>query len=192
MLCGGATVYSPLKMTGCGPGKRVGVVGIGGLGHFALLFAKALGADEVVAISRTRSKEADAKKLGADKYIATADQGWETKNANSLDIIVSTVSSSKDLPLLGYLKLLDVHGRFIQVGGPEEPFPAFSPFALITKHISLEGSSIGSPAQISEMLELAAAKKIKPWIEELPMGEANKAIVDLSDGKPRYRYVLKN
>lgn len=191
MLCGGITTYSPLKRAGAGPGKRVGIVGIGGLGHFALLWAKAMGVDKVVAISRSASKKEDAKKLGADDYIATADEGWDTKNANSLDVIVSTVSGS-NLPLQGYLSLLDVGGRFIQVGAPEEPFPPLPPFALIAKRVSLEGSAIGSPEQIVEMLQLAADKKIKPWTQEIPMADANKAIVDFEAGKPRYRFVLKN
>lgn len=105
MLCGGVTVYSPLKHFGAGPGKRVGVVGVGGLGHFAVLFAKALGADEVVGISRKAAKRKDAIDLGCDDYIATDDdKDWATKNASRFDLIISTVSSTKvrgsvDIPL---------------------------------------------------------------------------------------------
>lgn len=96
MLCGGVTVYSPLRNNGCGPGKRVGIIGVGGLGHFAVLFAKAMGADKVVAISRKASKSADALKLGADSYIATDDDpDWAKNNARTLDLIISTVASSK-------------------------------------------------------------------------------------------------
>lgn len=191
MLCGGITTYSPLKRSGCGPGTRVGVVGIGGLGHFALLWAKALGAKKVVAISRSSSKKEDAIKLGADEYIATADEGWDKDNANSLDVIISTVSGS-NLPVLGYLSLLDVGGRYIQVGAPEDPLPAMPAFPFIMKGVSLEGSAIGPPSQIREMLELAASRNVKPWIQEIPMSDANKAIIDFEDGKPRYRFVLKN
>jgi alcohol dehydrogenase (NADP+) len=116
MLCGGITVYSPLKRNGCGPGKSVGVVGVGGLGHFAVLFAKALGADTVVGISRKAAKRDDVLKLGADKYIATADdEDWDKKNARTLDLIISTVSSEK-MPLTGYLSLLNTNGTLIQVG----------------------------------------------------------------------------
>jgi alcohol dehydrogenase (NADP+) len=101
MLCGGITIYSPLKHNGCGPGKRVGIIGVGGIGHFGVLFAKALGADKVVAISRHASKKEDALQLGADEYIATEDEpAWPEKYARSLDLIVSTVSSSKVSPLL--------------------------------------------------------------------------------------------
>lgn len=96
MLCGGATVYSPLKHFGAGPGKRVGIIGVGGLGHFAVLFAKALGADEVVGISRKDSKRQDALDLGCTDYIATDDdKDWQTKNTRRLDLIISTVSSPK-------------------------------------------------------------------------------------------------
>jgi D-arabinose 1-dehydrogenase-like Zn-dependent alcohol dehydrogenase len=116
MLCGGITVYSPLKQNGCGPGKKVGVIGIGGLGHFALLFAKALGADEVVGISRQAGKREDVLQLGTDRYIATDDDtDWATSNIRSLDLIISTVSS-EDVPLNEYLGLLKVKGTFIQVG----------------------------------------------------------------------------
>jgi alcohol dehydrogenase (NADP+) len=114
MLCGGITVYNPLVHNGAGPGKRVGIIGVGGLGHFGILWAKALGCDEVVAISRTDNKKEDAMKLGATKYIATNDKDWATKNARSLDLIVSTVSSP-DMPLDGYFQLLRTHGQFIQV-----------------------------------------------------------------------------
>ena len=95
MLCGGITIYSPLKHHGCGPGKTVGIIGVGGIGHFGILFAKALGADKVVAISRRASKKEEALQLGADQYIATEDEpDWAVKHARSLDLIVSTVSSA--------------------------------------------------------------------------------------------------
>lgn len=95
LLCGGATVYSPLKAWGCGPGKKVGIVGVGGLGHFAVLFAKAMGAEEVVGISRRQAKRDEAISLGCDDYIATADdENWVSKNVDRFDIIISTISSS--------------------------------------------------------------------------------------------------
>lgn len=116
MLCGGITVYSPLKNNGCGPGKTVGIVGVGGLGHFGILFARALGADKVVGISRKRSKEKEVLDLGADQYIATDDdQDWIAKNTRTLDLIISTVSS-ENMPITGYLQLLKVYGTLIQVG----------------------------------------------------------------------------
>ncbi|KAJ5150848.1 NADP-dependent alcohol dehydrogenase 7 [Penicillium canariense] len=192
MLCAGVTTYSPLRQHGCGPGKKVGIVGVGGLGHFGILFAKALGADRVVAISRKADKKEDALKLGADAYIATDDDAdWATTHAESLDLIISTVSSSK-MPIMGYCQLLRLRGTFVQLGIPEDGALEIPAFALIAKSIKLTGSPMGSPEEIREMLELAAAKKIKPWIEERPMKEANRAIQDMDAGKARFRYVLVN
>ena len=165
MLCGGITFYSPLKNNGCGPGKTVGIIGVGGLGHFGLLYAKvwvspaiclwydtnvdkALGADKVVAISRSSTKKADAEKMRADHFIATGeDKDWATHNAMTIDLLVSTVSSG-DMPLLEYLQLLRVKGTFIQVGAPEDPMPAFNAFAVIMKGVKIGGSAISPPAQI--------------------------------------------
>lgn len=179
-------------MNGAGPGKTVGIVGVGGLGHFGLLYAKALGADHVVAISRSASKKADAEKMGADTFIATdEDKDWAKKHSNSIDLIVCTVSSPK-MPLEKYLQLLKPHGNFIQVGAPEEPLPGFSPFNLLMKGAKLGGSGIGSPKQIREMLEFAAEKKVKPFIQEWDIEETNKAVVSMDEGNARYRYVLLN
>ena len=192
MMCGGITVYSPLKKNGAGPGKKIGIVGIGGLGHFGLLYAKALGADEVVAISRKSEKKADAMKMGATRFIATdEDKDWATHNSRSLDLIVSTVSSPK-MPLVEYLQLLRTNGQFIQVGAPEDSIPPFNAFALIAKGCKIGGSAIGAPHEIKEMLDLTAEKGVKPWIEKRPLKDANQAVVDMADGKARYRYVLVN
>ncbi|KAI4609825.1 uncharacterized protein J4E88_004477 [Alternaria novae-zelandiae] len=191
LMCGGVTVYNPLVSYGAGPGKRVGVVGIGGLGHFALLFAKALGCDEVVAISRSSSKKADALELGADKFIATGeDPDWMNKNAAGLDIIISTISGG--FPLDQYLNLLDVNGTFVQLGAPDDPLPSFSPMGLIFKNLKIAGSLIGTRQHIRDMLELAKKTNLKAWVQVRPMSEANDVIVDFEKGLPRYRYVLKN
>ncbi|UQC76277.1 zinc-binding dehydrogenase [Colletotrichum lupini] len=184
-------IFSPLKRYNVGPGKRVGVIGVGGLGHCAVLFAKALGADKVVAISRKSDKKQDATQLGATDFIATAeDEDWATKNARTLDVIISTVASPK-MPLAQYLGLLSRGGTFVQVGAPEEPVP-LSAFALIRTRVHLTGSVIGSPGEIREMFDLVAAKGVKVWVETRPMNEANQAVLDMVDGKPRYRYVLTN
>lgn len=191
LMCGGVTVYSPLVSYGAGPGKRVGVVGIGGLGHFALLFAKALGCDKIVAISRSSSKKADALELGADEFIATGeDEDWATKNASSLDLIISTVSGS--FPLDQYLNLLDVNGTFVQLGAPDDPLPSFSPFSLILRNLKIAGSLIGTRQQIKDMLELAKKTDLQAWVQVRPMEEANQVLIDFEKGLPRYRYVLKN
>lgn len=210
MLCGGITLYSPLKRNGCGPGKKVGIIGIGGLGHFGILYAKALGADKIVAISRKANKKDDALKvsvvpfclsvleltfcnqLGADEYISTdEDSKWAEHHAKSVDLLISTVSSP-NMPLEQYLQLLRVHGTFIQVGAPEDKLPAFNAFALIAKGAKIGGSAIGAPGEIREMLDLTVKKNVKAWINARPLKEANQAVVDMGANKARYRYVLVN
>lgn len=215
MLCGGITVYSPLKQNGCGPGKRVsllldsflplekkisltpplsqvGIIGVGGLGHFGVLFAKALGASRVVGISRHTDKRSDVLSMGADEYIATSDEpDWNKTHARSLDLIICTVSSPS-MPLMKYLQLLRVKGTFIQVGAPEDKLPDMNAFAFIAKGVKFGGSMIGAPHEIEEMLKLAADKGIKPWIQSVPMKEANRAVVDMDAGKARYRITLVN
>lgn len=192
MLCGGVTVFTPLKENGCGPGKRVGIIGLGGLGHFGVLFARALGADKVVAISRHADKRKDALALGADKYIATSDdKDWAKENAGTLDLIVCTVSAHS-MPLRDYLGLLDTRGRFLQVGLPEGNLPEISASDLIPGGKFLGGSIIGSRKTIEEMLHLAAEKQIKPWVQEVSMKDANQATLDFEAGKPKYRFVLVN
>lgn len=131
-------------------------------------------------------------KIGADKYIATNDdKDWATPHARSLDLIVSTVSSP-NMPLEQYLMLLRTNGAFIQVGAPEDSLPGFNAFSLIAKGCKIGGSAIGAPHEIEEMLELTAKKGVKPWIEKRPMKDANKVVIDMNDGKARYRYVLVN
>ncbi|KAL7271905.1 hypothetical protein RUND412_005304 [Rhizina undulata] len=192
MLCGGVTMFSPLKRYGCGPGKKVGIVGLGGLGHFGILFAKALGASRIVAISRRKSKAEDAIKLGADEYIATEDDAdWARTHSTSLDLIISTVDSP-NMPIGGYLALLRPKGSFIQVGAPEGGLPNFNMLPLIAKGCHVGGSLIGSTADVKEMLQLAADKGIKPWTDTMPLAECNEALKKFQRGEPRYRIVLAN
>ncbi|KAI8908638.1 putative NADP-dependent alcohol dehydrogenase C 2 [Powellomyces hirtus] len=191
MMCGGVTVYSPLKQLEAGPGKKIGVVGIGGLGHFALLFAKALGADPV-AISHSHGKEADAKKMGAVQFISTGeDKDWDTKNRRTLDGIVCTVNNA-DMPIAKYAKLLKPGGKMIMVGLPESALENFSLTPLILNNVFIGGSAIGSSKEIPEMLEMAAKMNIKGWVQTRPMKDANQAAIDMEDGKARFRYVLVN
>ncbi|KAL6414310.1 putative nadp-dependent alcohol dehydrogenase protein [Ilyonectria robusta] len=193
MLCAGITMYAPLKKYGCRPGKKVGIVGIGGLGHFGILFAKALEADRVIAISRKLSKREDALALGADKYTATEEDGdWRAENRRSLDVIVLT-ASSPDMPINQYLELFKCGGTLVQLGahaGGE--FPPFSALTLLFNGLNIAGGINGSPEEMRDMLDLAAKKQIKPWIQTMPMEDANQALVDLEAGKPRYRLVLVN
>ncbi|KAK1970534.1 zinc-binding dehydrogenase [Colletotrichum sublineola] len=192
MLCGGVTVFSPLKNHGCGPGKTVAISGVGGLGHMAIMLAKAMGADKVVGISRKADKRDEVLKMGADDYIATAEEGdWAMKYANSFDLVISTVSSAK-VPMQDYLNLIKLDGFLVQVGLPDDGAYTVSPVPMVMRRVKFTGSLIGSPHEIREMWELAAKKGVKPWIQVRPMSEANQAIVDLEDGKARYRYVLEN
>lgn len=130
--------------------------------------------------------------MGADAYIATEEEkNWHKTHGRSLDLIICTVSSPK-MPLSRYLALLRTKGTFIQVGAPEDKLPEMNAFHFISKGVKMGGSMIGSPAQIEEMLALAAEKNIKPWINKYPMSEANKAVVDFEKGVPRYRITLVN
>ncbi|OJJ96155.1 hypothetical protein ASPACDRAFT_46919 [Aspergillus aculeatus ATCC 16872] len=193
LLCAGATVFTPLRKYGAGAGKSVGVVGIGGLGHLGVLFAKAMGCERVVAISRSSAKRQDAVEgLGADAFIATGEEeSWAKKYERTLDLIICTVDGD-DMPLARYLRLLRVGGTFVQVGAPEKPLPQLPAWSFIQKGIKLAGSNIGSREDIRAMLELAAQKNVLPWIEKRPMEEVNVALRDMDAGRARYRYVLEN
>ena len=130
--------------------------------------------------------------MGANKFIATdEDQDWDKKNAKSLDLIICTVSSH-NMPLSSYIELLKVQGSLIVVGAPENPIPGFNLFILIDKRAKIGGSAIGTPKQIRNMLDLAVKKQVHPWINLYPMRDANRAVVEFEEGKPRYRFVLQN
>ncbi|CCM04509.1 uncharacterized protein FIBRA_06690 [Fibroporia radiculosa] len=192
MLCAGLTVFSPLLRNDAGPGKKVGVIGIGGLGHYAVLFAKALGA-EVYAFTHSPSKLDDAKKMGADHVISTHDDDFYKAYDGELDILISTIDVFRpDRPLKVYLSMLGVHGKFINVGLPDHnnPLPPMHAFDLQPNGAFIGGSHIGSKTECLEMLRVAAERGVKPWIEELPMSQAKVAIEAVRSGKVRYRYVL--
>lgn len=192
MLCAGSTVYEPLKEHGAGPKTRIGVIGLGGLGHFAVLFAKAMGSQRVVAFSRREEKRADALKLGADEYVPTAEQkDWSERYAASLDLIICTVSDP-NMPLHEYLGLLRPKGCFCQVGIPEKPLPPLDAMALVLNGTSIAFSDSASPSNIRVMLDFAAEKKIQAWTETAPMEAANEVVASMQEGKARFRYVLQN
>ena len=151
-----------------------------------------LRSQKIVAISRSRAKEQDARQLGADDFISTSETNWESKYANKLDVIIDTAGPRESSPYDGYLSLLRKDGVFIQVGNSGQPLPRIGVGPLITKSIKITGSVIGSPGEISEMLELAASRDIRAWVETRPMREANNALVDFEQGKSRYRYCLVN
>ena len=193
MLCAGITVYSPLKRFGAGPGKKVGIVGIGGLGHYGVMFAKALGA-EVWAISRTRSKEADARKMGADGFLATSEKGWAEPHKMTFDLIVNTASSFDGFALKEYLSLLDIHGRWNSVGLPGGEGVELRNQDFITNGCFVGTSHLGSRREMLEMLQLAADKGIKSWVEEIPLSKEGlqKAMDNLKTSSVRYRSCMVN
>jgi len=189
MLCAGLTVFSPLKRNGCGPGKKVGIIGVGGLGHYAVLFAKAMGA-EVYAFTHSKNKADDIKKMGADHVIDVGEKDFSKPLAQQLDLIISTRDSAHGFDFGEYLSMLWVHGSLITVGLPDDHFSAMNPFIFNPNGSKLGGSHIGSKVEALEMLALAEAKGVKPWIELMPMKDAAKALKGVEAGKVRYRYVL--
>lgn len=194
ILCAGATVYEPLRENGVLPETRVGVVGIGGLGHLTVMFAKAMGCEYVVAVSRSEAKRADALGLGADVYVATGEEGekdWAERHAGSLDLIICTVSDPR-MPLQEYLGLLRPKGRFCQVGIPEERLPGLDAMALVLNGTSICFSDSASPGNIREMLDLASEKGVRAWTQVRGMEEVNEVLRDMERGEARFRFVLKN
>ncbi|EKM52138.1 uncharacterized protein PHACADRAFT_151139 [Phanerochaete carnosa HHB-10118-sp] len=191
MLCGGLTVFSPLRTNGAGPGKKVGIIGIGGLGHFAILFAKGLGA-EVYAFTHTKDKMQDAKELGADHVIDTTQKDFAQSLQGKLDLIVTTMDATPQLPIKDFLGMLYVHGRLVNVGIPDmdKPLPTLHAFDLVPNGAYIGGSHVGSKKECLEMLKLAAEKGIKPWIQEMPMKDAKAAIEAVGNNTVRYRCVL--
>jgi uncharacterized zinc-type alcohol dehydrogenase-like protein len=186
LLCGGITVYSPFELYNVKPGQKVGVIGIGGLGHLALQFAKAWGC-EVTAFSHSPNKEEEARNFGADHFISSSDAEALEAAAGSLDFIISTVHANLDWN--AYMAMLRPNGKLCFVGATPEPIelPVFS---LIMGNRSVVGSQIGSRIRIREMLEMAAKHGIEAETELMPMSEVNKAVQHVRDGKARYRVVL--
>ena len=192
MLCAGITLYSPLVRNDAGPGKKVAIVGLGGLGHFGVLFSKALGAETWV-ISRSHAKEADAVKMSADGFLATEDKDWNLAHKMTFDLVISTANNfGAGFDLEGYLSLLDVHGKFVSAGFPEESKLEITPQMLGPNGCSISASHIGSRKETLAMLKLAAEKGIKSWVETVPISEENlsKTIQKLERNDVRYRFCM--
>jgi uncharacterized zinc-type alcohol dehydrogenase-like protein len=186
LLCAGITTYSPLRHWNVGPGKKVGVVGLGGLGHMALKFAHSFGA-HVVQFTTSDSKIEDAKKLGADEVVISKDANAMAKHAGSFDFIVDCVSAPHDIN--AYLGMLRLNGTVCLVGLPEEPI-ATSPFALVTNRRSLSGSMIGGMQQTQEMLDYCAEKNIVAEIELIGYDRLEEAYERVIKSDVKYRFVL--
>ncbi|HMF64630.1 MAG TPA: NAD(P)-dependent alcohol dehydrogenase [Edaphobacter sp.] len=188
LLCGGITVYSPLRNHGVRPSSRVGVIGIGGLGHIGLQFAKAFGA-EVTAFSTSKDKEAEAKSLGAHHFVNTRDTGALKKVAGSFDFLLSTVSADQDWQ--GYVTALRPKGTLCVVGVPPSPMQ-IQAFSLVDQQRTLAGSSTGSPRDLHEMLDVAARHGVKAITERFAMAKANDAVAKVKKNQVRYRAILAN
>jgi len=188
LLCAGITVYAPLRNHGVRPASRVGVVGIGGLGHLGLQFAKAFGA-EVTALSTSKDKEAEAMEMGADHFVNTRDLGALKKIAGSFDFVLSTVSADQDWQAL--VNSLRPKGMMCVVGVPPSPV-TLQAFSLIGGQKAVSGSPSGSPRDLHEMLGVAARHKVKAITERFAMAKANDAIAKVKKNKVRYRAVLAN
>ncbi|KAF7732805.1 hypothetical protein EC973_000080 [Apophysomyces ossiformis] len=190
-FCAGVTTYAPLKRYGVKPGDRVGVIGIGGLGHFAVQWAKAMGA-QVVALSSSDRKREDAKALGCDDYVVTTDKEAMRKLKGSLTHIVCTSFGHDDFDWASYFRSMKENGHFIMVALPETPLNNIPAMLLAARQVSLVGSMIGSPAIIEDMLQFAANHDIKPWLNKYSMKDTPKAVQAMRDGKARYRIILEN
>ncbi len=188
LLCAGITVYSPLRNLLARPASRVGVVGIGGLGHLALQFARAFGC-EVTAFSSSKDKETEARKLGAEHFVNTRENGEIKKATGSLDLLLSTVSADQDFQ--SFLALLRPKGTLVVLGASPSPLqiPAFS---LILGQKAVAGSPTGSPRDLHEMLDVAARHQVRAITERFAMKDANKASEKVKKNQVRYRAVLAN
>ncbi len=186
LLCAGITTYSPLKRLGVKPGDRVGVVGLGGLGHMAVKLAASMGA-EVTVLSTSRAKEADARRLGAVGFEVTNDEATFQKLAGRLDVVIDTVSAPHDYN--AYLGLLRPRGTMTLVGAPPEP-TALNAFALIGGAKRLTGSLIGGIAETQEMLDYCGERGIASDVEIIPIQDVNKAYERMLRGDVRYRFVI--
>ncbi|KPM41149.1 NADP-dependent alcohol dehydrogenase 6 [Neonectria ditissima] len=191
MLCAGITTYSPLKRAGVGPGKKVAIVGIGGLGHYGIMWAKALGA-ETYAISHSPDKAADAKALGATELISTKDEGWQEPWAFTFDFILNTADATHHFDMSAYMSTLAVNGTFHNVGLPNEPLPAMKAFDFMPGGYSISASHIGSRPEMIEMLQLASKNKIKSWVQTIDISETGckEAVEKVDQGKVKYRITL--
>jgi uncharacterized zinc-type alcohol dehydrogenase-like protein len=185
LLCAGVTTYNPLKHWGAGPGKKVAVVGLGGLGHIAVKVASAMGA-EVTVLSRSMKKQGDGLRLGADHYYATSDPATFEQLAGQFDIIINTASA--DVDINAFLGLLDLHGAMVNLGIGSSPMKANG--ALLDGHKSLTGSMIGGIPITQEMLNFCAEHHIGAEVEVISADKINEAYQRVLASDVRYRFVI--
>lgn len=167
------------------------IIIIGGLGHFAVLFAKAMGA-KVIAMSQTASKRSVALELGADEFLVTSDATAMSSYKKQMTHILCTGTNPADFQWNDYFSLIKSNGHFVNVMLGNWVFPPINPAILIFHQVYIHGSFIGSPKEMGEMLAFAVEKNIVPWVTTYPMSKVNEALKDFKAGKPRFRFVLKN
>jgi len=187
LLCAGITTYSPLRTWGAGPGKKVGIVGLGGLGHMGVKLAHAMGA-HVVLFTTSASKVEDGKRLGADEVVISKDPEAMAKHANSFDLLINTVAAQHDLN--PFIALLKRDGTMTLVGAPEHDHPSPQVFNLILKRRRLAGSLIGGIAETQEMLDFCGQHGITSDIEMIPMQQINEAYGRMLKSDVKYRFVI--
>jgi alcohol dehydrogenase (NADP+) len=187
LLCAGVTMYSPLRHWGIGPGSRVGIVGLGGLGHMGIKLAHALGAHTVL-FSGSAHKVQDAKNMGADEVVLNSDTAGRDRLGSTFDLMINTVAVSHDLN--PFLRMLKRHGTMALVGVPEHAHPPVDAGALIFARRNLSGSLIGGIRQTQEMLEFCAKNDIVSDVEVLPAARVNEAYDRMLRSDVRYRFVL--
>ena len=186
LLCAGITTYSPLRHWNVGPGKKVGIVGLGGLGHMALKFAHSFGA-HTVQLTTSLKKKDDAIKLGADEVVLSTDEAAMKKHAGTFDFILDTASAPHALE--PYLSLLKQDGTITLVGLPEKP-PSINMFSLISKRASIAGSMIGGMPETQEMLDYCGRNNITAEVEVIPIQKINEAFERMLKQDVKYRFVI--
>ncbi|WP_437550186.1 NAD(P)-dependent alcohol dehydrogenase [Sorangium sp. So ce367] len=187
LLCAGITTYSPLRHWNAGPGKKIGVVGIGGLGHMGVKLAHAMGA-HTVAFTTSESKRQDAKALGADEVVVSRNANEMDRHAESFDMILNTVAVSHDLD--AFTRLLRRDGALVLVGVPKDAHPSPNVFNLVLKRRTIAGSTIGGIAETQEMLDFCAEKGIVADIEVIPIQRIEQAYERMLKGDVKYRFVI--
>lgn len=186
LLCAGITTYSPLKKWNAGPGQKVAIVGLGGLGHLAVQYAHAMGA-EVTVLSQSMNKKSEALELGADHYLATSDPAVFTELAGSFDLILNTVSANLDVD--AYLSMLRVDGTLVNVGAPTQS-DKYNVFSLLMQRRSIAGSLVGGIRETQEMLDFSAQHGIAPKIEVIRADQVDEAYERVLRSDVRYRFVI--
>jgi uncharacterized zinc-type alcohol dehydrogenase-like protein len=187
LLCAGITTYSPLRHWGVTSGKKVGIVGLGGLGHMGVKFSHAFGAHTVL-FTTSAGKTTDARRLGADEVVISKDADAMAKHAGSFDVILNTVSASHDLD--AFTSLLKRDGTLVLVGVPATPHPSPNVGSLIFARRRIAGSLIGGLRETQEMLDFCAAHNIVSDIEKIPMQKINEAYERMLKSDVKYRFVI--